>query len=180
MIVVLVVFSDRTDSSASSSLSNGKPGTIDLSSAGAAEIQLSTDAPQTLRLKTDSACYQARGPDAQKALNALASCGAPSAFELQPHLDACMAKPEAPMPTSYTFSSRKFVPGTTYSHVPSVQSGPTSLVNAAERGEWIVYQDGQWVQGNLNKAHWAMKGAPGPFPPSGTWHNIGGDAAKEP
>ena len=79
---------------------------------------------------------------------------------------------------SYMFSSREFVPGCTTSAVPSVQSGPTSLVNAAERGEWIVYQDGRWVMGNLIKAQWAMEGARASFPPSGTWQNIGGDVAQ--
>jgi len=72
---------------------------------------------------------------------------------------------------SYSFSSRIFKPGRTYSSVPSTKDG---LINIAEKGEWIAFQNGQWEMGNLIKRHWAMPGPPGEYPPSGIWQNIGG------
>jgi len=72
---------------------------------------------------------------------------------------------------SYLFSWRNFKPGHTRSSVPSNKDG---LINVAENGEWIVYQNGQWEMGNLIKKHWALPGPPGEYPPTGIWQNIGG------
>ena len=79
--------------------------------------------------------------------------------------------------TAYLHSGRTYQKGRTRSSVPSIKDG---LVNVNEHGEWIVYQNGRWEQGNLRQLHWFTDGAPGDFPPDATWHHVDGDRAMPP
>jgi hypothetical protein len=78
---------------------------------------------------------------------------------------------------AYIQSGRTYKKGTTSSGVPSIKNG---LVNVKEHGEWIVYQNGRWEQGNLIQLHWFADGPPGDFPPDTTWHHVDGDRAMPP